>query len=86
MIKNNKIVLLFPDGVGIRNYLYSDVFKGMDYFKKVKKLYPVIKEYEHFVEGDEYFSSCGHLNDKGARLFTSKIIEDLGLDKNEKKQ
>ena len=60
--------------------------KGMDYFKKVKKLYPEIKEYEHFVEGDEYFSSCGHLNDKGARLFTSKIIEDLGLDKNEKKQ
>lgn len=30
MIKNNKIVLLFPDGVGIRNYLYSDVFKGME--------------------------------------------------------
>ena len=30
MKKNNKIVLLFPDGVGIRNYLYSDVFKGME--------------------------------------------------------
>lgn len=27
MTGNNKIVLLFPDGVGIRNYLYSDVFK-----------------------------------------------------------
>lgn len=26
----NKIMLLFPDGVGIRNYLYSDVFKGME--------------------------------------------------------
>ncbi|MDR6846428.1 CDP-glycerol glycerophosphotransferase family protein [Flavobacterium granuli] len=26
----NKIVLLFPDGVGIRNYLYSDVFKGIE--------------------------------------------------------
>ena len=26
----NKILLLFPDGVGIRNYLYSDVFKGME--------------------------------------------------------
>ena len=51
--------------------------KGMDYFKKVKKLYPEIKEYEHFVEGDHYFSSCGHLNDKGARAYTSKIIEDL---------
>jgi hypothetical protein len=29
MIKKEKIVLLFPDGVGIRNYLYSDVFKGV---------------------------------------------------------
>ncbi|MES2239819.1 MAG: hypothetical protein V4497_06100 [Bacteroidota bacterium] len=29
MIKeNNRMVLLFPDGVGIRNYLYSDVFKN----------------------------------------------------------
>lgn len=27
MVKN-KILLLFPDGVGIRNYLYSDVFKN----------------------------------------------------------
>ena len=51
--------------------------KGMGYFKKVKALYPEIKEYEHVVEGDEYFSSCGHLNDKGARLYTAKIIEDL---------
>ncbi|TDW47162.1 CDP-glycerol:poly(glycerophosphate) glycerophosphotransferase [Flavobacterium sp. 270] len=24
---NNKILLLFPDGVGVRNYLYSEVFK-----------------------------------------------------------
>nr|WP_315199060.1 hypothetical protein [uncultured Flavobacterium sp.] len=24
----NKVVLLFPDGVGIRNYLYTDVFKN----------------------------------------------------------
>ena len=29
MINKEKIVLLFPDGVGIRNYLYSDVFKGV---------------------------------------------------------
>lgn len=30
MTQKNKILLLFPDGVGIRNYLYSDVFKGME--------------------------------------------------------
>lgn len=31
MVKHkNKILLLFPDGVGIRNYLYSDVFKNSE--------------------------------------------------------
>lgn len=29
-MNKNKIVLLFPDGVGIRNYLYSDVFKSLE--------------------------------------------------------
>ena len=27
---SNKTLLLFPDGVGIRNYLYADVFKGYE--------------------------------------------------------
>lgn len=30
MEHSNKTLLVFPDGVGIRNYLYSDVFKGME--------------------------------------------------------
>jgi hypothetical protein len=30
MSTTNKIVLLFPDGLGIRNYLYSDVFQGVE--------------------------------------------------------
>lgn len=29
-MEKSKILLLFPDGVGIRNYLYSDVFKDSD--------------------------------------------------------
>lgn len=28
-MKKNKVLLLFPDGVGIRNYLYSSVFKNV---------------------------------------------------------
>lgn len=51
--------------------------EGMEYFSKVKKLYPEIREYEQVVQGDEYFSSCGHLNDRGARKFTEIIINDL---------
>ncbi len=62
--------------IAVNSPMCSNV-KGMEYFKKVKALYPEIKEYEHVVDGDEYFSSCGHLNDKGACLFTKNIIDDL---------
>jgi hypothetical protein len=51
--------------------------KGIDYFDKVKKLYPEIHNYENVVIEDKYFSSCGHMNDTGARLFTARIIKDF---------
>ncbi len=51
--------------------------KGMDYFNKVKAKYPEIYNYENAVEGDQYFSSCGHLNDEGARKFTKIILKDF---------
>ena len=51
--------------------------KGLNYFDKVKKLYPEIYNYENAVLEDRYFSSCGHLNDAGARKFTSVIIKDF---------
>lgn len=51
--------------------------KGINYFEKVQALYPEIHNYENVVTEDQYFSSCGHMNDAGARLFTSKIIQDF---------
>ncbi len=51
--------------------------KGMNYFDKVKQLYPEIHNYENVVLEDKYFSSCGHLNDAGARLFTARILKDF---------
>jgi len=48
---------------------------GMNYFDKVKKAYPEIHNYENTVIEDKYFSSCGHMNDAGAKLFTAKIIK-----------
>jgi hypothetical protein len=51
--------------------------KGLDYFEKVHQIYPEIHNYEPVVEGDQYFSSCGHLNDTGARKFTATIIKDF---------
>jgi hypothetical protein len=54
--------------------------KGLNYFEKVHQMYPEIHNYEKAVEGDEYFSSCGHMNDTGARKFTSVILHDFFTD------
>ncbi len=51
--------------------------KGINYFEKVKAIYPEIHNYENVVTEDRYFSSCGHMNDAGARLFTARIIQDF---------
>ena len=51
--------------------------KGLNYFEKVQQLYPEIHNYEKAVEGDQYFSSCGHMNDNGARNFTAVILNDF---------
>ncbi|SNR49185.1 hypothetical protein [Flavobacterium sp. ov086] len=51
--------------------------KGMNYFDKVKKAYPEIHNYENVVIEDKYFSSCGHMNDAGARMFTARILKDF---------
>ncbi|WP_264531306.1 hypothetical protein [Flavobacterium sp. N502540] len=50
---------------------------GMNYFDKVKKMYPEIYNYENVVVEDKYFSSCGHMTDEGARIFTARIIKDF---------
>lgn len=51
--------------------------KGMNYFDKVKKAYPEIHNYENVVQEDKYFSSCGHMNDAGAKIFTARILSDF---------
>ncbi|AWG21471.1 hypothetical protein FFWV33_07945 [Flavobacterium faecale] len=51
--------------------------KGMNYFEKVKKAYPEIYNYENVVVEDQYFSSCGHMNDMGAKKFTAVVINDF---------
>lgn len=50
---------------------------GIDYFQKVNQLYPEIHNYENVVLEDQYFSSCGHMNDKGAKIFTVRILKDF---------
>ena len=62
--------------IAVMTPMCTDV-KGLDYFQKVNAIYPEIHNYENVVQGDQYFSSCGHMNDKGARLFTTRIIKDF---------
>lgn len=50
---------------------------GMNYFEKVKKAYPEIYNYENVVMENKYFSSCGHMTDEGAKLFTARILNDF---------
>ncbi|MBF4507120.1 hypothetical protein IRZ83_10605 [Flavobacterium sp. JLP] len=50
---------------------------GMNYFNKVKKAYPEIHNYENVVIENKYFSSCGHMNNIGAEIFTARILKDF---------
>jgi len=50
---------------------------GMNYFDKVKKAYPEIHNYENVVVENKYFSSCGHMTDEGAKMFTARILKDF---------
>ena len=49
--------------------------KGLNYFDKVHQLYPEIYNFENVVTDDTYFSSCGHLNNEGAQIYTNHIIK-----------
>lgn len=62
--------------IGIMTPMCENVI-GMNYFDKVHNAYPEIHNYENAVVENKYFSSCGHMNDEGARKFTSIVIHDF---------
>lgn len=47
------------------------------YFNSIKSIYPEVYNYENKVTDDTCFSSCGHMNIKGAILFTTIILDDF---------
>jgi hypothetical protein len=51
--------------------------KGLDYFDKIKVVYPEVYNYANAVTDDKYFSSCGHLNEEGAQIFTRIVLKDF---------
>lgn len=48
--------------------------KHKKYFDEVVTLYPEIHNLEGVVTDENCFSSCGHLNEKGAKKFTSYVL------------
>lgn len=50
---------------------------SQNYFNSIKSVYPEVYNYEDKVTDDNYFSSCGHMNIKGATLFTTIILNDF---------
>lgn len=51
--------------------------KGVEYFEKIRKIYPEIYNFEDIVNKDEYFFSCGHMNKNGAKIYTTYILNHL---------
>ena len=45
-----------------------------DFFSKLKQKVPELYDYSNFIKVDSMFASCGHLNEKGARVFTSMLL------------
>lgn len=50
---------------------------NIEYFNKIKDVYPEILRFENLVTEDEYFATCGHMNKKGAEKFTIEIFNRL---------
>lgn len=48
-----------------------------DYFNHIQKVYPEIYRLEDAVTDDQYFSTCGHLNEKGATEYTKAVFDQF---------
>lgn len=49
--------------------------KNNAYFDEVVKLCPEVHNFEDVVTNDDCFSSCGHMNEKGATIFTQFLLD-----------
>ena len=47
-----------------------------DYFLKLKKVVPDLYDYSGVVKADSLFATCGHMNEKGARVFTEYLLKE----------
>ena len=50
---------------------------GREYFEKIPLIYPEVISFENVITEDKYFSTCGHMNEDGAKVFTSHLIKNI---------
>lgn len=50
-----------------------------DYILKLKQKIPKLKDFSKSIKNDSLFVDCGHLNEKGAAIFTKIVVEDCIL-------
>lgn len=46
-----------------------------DFFSKLKHNVPELNDYSNYVKEDSLFSTCGHLNEKGAVVFSNMLLD-----------
>jgi hypothetical protein len=46
-----------------------------DYFNRIQEVYPEVHHFENAVTDDKYFSTCGHMNKKGAIEYTKAVFK-----------
>ncbi|HEX8577353.1 MAG TPA: hypothetical protein VF677_13745 [Flavobacterium sp.] len=55
---------------------FCSTVRDSKYIDQLKAKIPTLKDYSKFLE-DKYFYNCGHLNKKGAEIFTEKLVNDF---------
>jgi len=53
--------------------------KNIEYIDKLKLRIPTLIDFSREIMSNEFFKNCTHLNEKGAKLFTEKLIETCNL-------
>ena len=72
----NKKSLQLQNGLPLLvSYFFCTCSSNSDFFSKLNNRVPELYDYSNFIKEDSLFATCGHLNKKGATVFTSMLLE-----------
>lgn len=58
---------------------FCNEMKNINFIDKLKKKIPKLVDFSREINDNKYFKDCSHLNEKGAILFTDKLIDSCLL-------